>query len=268
MRSGLNPLTFLRAAGAPLKALGFIRRHRSLWWLAALPFLVNLALFVLLFWLGYSYLDQWVQGLIPGGEGWWWQALTYLLIVLLVLALLAMGVYLFAVVGAIISAPFLELLTAKAEGLVKGVPRGAPQIDTGLARGIWRVIRQSLMRLIMFLAVMLPLLLLNLIPGLGGLIYSGLAWLVTSFFLALEFMDYPLDRRGLGLGQKIAYVRGMGLGWLGFGGAVLLMGLVPIVNFALLSLAAVGGTLLYLQKPLPAPPRRGTHPPVRRLPAE
>lgn len=44
----------------------------------------------------------------------------------------------------------------------------------------------------------------------------------------------------------------MGLGWLGFGSAVLVIGLVPVVNFALLPLAAMGGTLLYLERPLSA----------------
>lgn len=249
----LHPLTFVHAAGAPLTAVGFIGRHRNLWWLAALPFLVNLALFGLLFWLSYTYLGQWVQGLLPGGQGWWWQALTYLLLVLLVLALLALEVYLFAVVGRIVCEPFLELLTRRTERLARNMPPGAPTVDSGLLRDVLRVIRQSLMRLLLFLAVMLPLLLINLIPGLGGLVYSALAWLVTSFFLALEFMDYPLDRRGLRLRDKMAYVRGMGLGWLGFGSAVLVIGLVPVINFTLLPLAAVGGTLLYLERPL-APP--------------
>ncbi len=262
--SKLNPLTFFAAAGAPLRAFGFIRRQRGLWWLALLPFLINLALFSFLIWLGYTYLGAWLEGLLPAGSGWWWQALAYLLMVLLALALLALGVYLFAVVGAIVAAPFLEMLTVKTERLAPGMPPGAPPMDSGIMRDIWRVIKQSLMRLALFGLIMLPLLLLNLIPGLGGLIYSGLAWLVTSFFLALEFIDYPLDRRGLSLGQKMAYVRSMGWGWLGFGSAVLVMGLVPVLNFALLSLAAVGGTLLYLQKPLP--PKSGTPPPDPPLP--
>ena len=107
------------------------------------------------------------------------------------------------------------------------------------------------MRLLIYLAVMLPLLLINLIPGLGGAVYAVAAWLVTAYFLALEFLDYPLDRRGLSLKEKSRYVRSLGLGWLGFGSAVLVIGLVPVVNFTLLPLAAMGGTLVYLERPLP-----------------
>ena len=102
-----------------------------------------------------------------------------------------------------------------------------------------------------YLAVMLPLLLINFIPGVGAAVYAVLAWLFTAYFLALEFMDYPLDRRGLSLGAKVAATCGA-WGWAGWaiGSAVLVMGLVPVVNFALLPLAAMGGTLLYLERPL------------------
>lgn len=251
MKSSVNPLAFVRAFGAPLRALGFLWDHKRLWPLAAAPFFLNLVLFVLAFWLSYTYLGDWVRGLLSGDGGWWWAALLYLLLVLMVLALLVVQIYFFAVVGSMLSAPFLELLTRRTETLVPGMPPGAPWAESGLAREVWRVLRQSLMRLLIYLAVMLPLLLLTFIPGVGGVVYAGLAWLFTAYFLALEFMDYPLDRRGLSLKEKSRYVRGMGLGWLGFGSAVLVLGLVPVVNFALLPLAAVGGTLLYLERPLP-----------------
>jgi len=251
MKPSANPLTFIRAAGAPLRALGLIWRHKRLWPLAAAPFFLNLALFAIAFWLSYQYLGQWVRGLLPGGEGWWWAALMYFLLVLLVLALLALEIYLFAVVGRVVAEPFLELLTRRAEALAAGAPPGAAWSDSGLLRDVLRVLRQGLLRLAIYLGVMLPLLLLNFIPGLGGAVYAVLAWLVTAYFLALEFLDYPLDRRGLSFKEKSRYVRSLGLGWLGFGSAVLLIGLVPVVNFTLLPLAAVGGTLLYLERPLP-----------------
>ncbi|BEQ15694.1 EI24 domain-containing protein [Desulfoferula mesophila] len=252
MRASANPLTFLRAFWSPLRGLRLLWDHKRLWPLAAAPFLLNLILFGLAFWLSYAYLGDWVRGLLPGGEGWWWAALLYVALVLLVLALLGAQIYLFAVVGRVVAEPFLEILTRRTEALAQGMPAGAPWSDAGLLRDMLRVLRQSLKRLVIYLGVMLPLLLVNLVPGVGAILYAVLAWLFTAYFLALEFMDYPLDRRGLSLQQKSRYVRGMGLGWLGFGSAVLVIGLVPVVNFALLPLAAMGGTLLYLERPLSA----------------
>ena len=93
---------------------------------------------------------------------------------------------------------------------------------------------------------------------------AGLAFLVTCFFLAVDFLDYPLERRGLSLRAKLAFVGRMGLTGIGFGATVLAMGIVPLLNLALLPLAAVGGTLLFWDRAHdeshPAAPENRTRP--------
>ncbi len=245
--AGLLPRGPIAGLIAPLKALGFVLSHPRLWWLTLTPFLINLGLFALFFWLTYTRFDTWVRSLLPVGEGWWWQLLLYLLIVLVVLLLLIVEVYLFAVLGRIVAAPFLELLTRRVETLA-GPTVGQP-LEIGFFQSVWRVVVQESKRVLIYLCVMTPLLLLNLIPGLGNLLCVALAWLVTSFFLAGEFLDYPLERRGYSLSAKMRYTRSLGLTGLSFGASVFIMGLVPILNLALLPLAAVGGTLLFLERP-------------------
>ncbi|MFH1036162.1 MAG: EI24 domain-containing protein [Pseudomonadota bacterium] len=243
---------------APFKGWTFLWSHRGLLPLAVAPFLINLLLFALLLWLGFSHLAPWVRSLLPLEQGWWWVLIYYLLAVLLGLFLLAAQVYLFAVVGGVIASPFLEALTRRVEALAApGAPGGWSQ--AGVLSELARVAGQALKRLLLYAAVMLALLALNLLPVLGSLLYAVLALLATCVFLALEFLDYPLDRRGLSLGQKLGYLRGLGARGLGFGAAVCLLGLAPLINLMLLPLAAVGGTLLYLDSPLPdsppSPPR-------------
>jgi len=230
---------------APLWALGFLWRRPRMWWLAAAPLLVNLGLFAFFFWLGYRYFGTWLEGLVPAGEGWWWQVLLYLALFLAALLLLVVMAYLFSVLGRVLAAPFLELLTQQVEREVLGtVPQG-PAFWIGLLR----MIRQEALKLFCYLVLMGLLLVLNLLPLVGGMLYSLLALLVTGFFLALDFLDYPLERRGLGLGDKLRYTRRLGLTALAFGSGVFLLVLVPLLNLALLPLAAVGGTLLYLDHP-------------------
>lgn len=230
---------------APVRALSFLARRPRLWWLAAAPFAINLALFVLFFWFSYQRFDSWVRTILPSGGGWWWETLFYLLLVLVVLLLLAVEVYVFAVVGRVIAAPFLELLTQRVERdrLGDGAPPGP-----GLWEGAWRVLVQELKKLILFLGLMAVLFTLNLIPGLGSLLFSVLAWLVTCLFMAAEFLDWPLERRRRSLGEKLAFVLRLRLTGVAFGSAVLALGLVPVLNLALLPLAAVGGTLLFLER--------------------
>lgn len=244
---GLLPRGPIAGVVAPLKALGFVAAHPRLWWLTFTPFIINLGLFILFFWLTYTRFDAWVRSLLPVGEGWWWQALLYLLIVLLVLLLLIVEVYLFAVLGRIVAAPFLELLTRKVETLAR--PDAPQPPDIGFWQSIGRVAMQESKRVVIYLCVILPLLILNFLPGLGSLLYAVLAWLVTSFFLASEFLDYPLERRGYSLGAKLRYTRSLGLTGIGFGAAVFVMGMVPVLNLALLPLSAVGGTLIFLERP-------------------
>jgi CysZ protein len=243
----LLPRGPLGGLAAPLKALGFLVSRPRLWWLAFTPFLINLGLFILFFWFTYTRFDAWVRSFLPVGEGWWWQLLLYLLMVVLVLLLLIIEVYLFAVLGRIVAAPFLEILTRKVESLARPEMEAPPEM--AFWQSIWRVVIQETKRVLIYLAVMAVLLILNLIPGLGSLLYAALAWLVTSFFLAGEFLDYPLERRGYSLGAKMRYTKSLGLTGIGFGASVFIMGLVPVLNLALLPLAAVGGTLLFLERP-------------------
>ncbi len=245
--AGLLPRGPIAGLVAPLKALSFLASRPRLWWLALTPFLINLGLFLLFFWFTYTRFDAWVRSLLPVGEGWWWQSLLYLLMIVLILLLLILEVYLFAVVGRIVAAPFLEILTRKVESIAR--PEAEQPPEMAFWHSTWRVMLQESKRVLIYLAVMIPLLIFNFIPGLGNLLYAALAWLVTSFFLAGEFLDYPLERRGYSLGAKMRYTKSLGLTGIGFGASVFIMGLVPILNLALLPLAAVGGTLLFLERP-------------------
>jgi len=250
---GLLPAGARGGLLAPLKAGSFLRGHPRLLPLALAPFLVNLGLFALLIWLGYSRFGAWVRAFLPLDQGWWWVLLYYLLAALVALNLLALQVFLFAVVGGVIAAPFLEVLTRRVEALAVA---SAPQswAEVGWLAEILRVAGQAFKRLALYAGVMLCLLALNLLPVLGSLLYAVLALAATCCFLALEFLDYPLDRRDLTFRQKLGYLRGLGLRGFCFGAAVCLIGMAPLVNLLLLPLAAVGGTLLYLESPLPAKP--------------
>jgi len=236
---------------APWAAFLFILRHPRLWWLCLAPLLVNLGLFLLFFWFSFSRFSSWLDTILPSGQGWWWQALAYLLLVLAVLLLMAMQVLLFAVLGRIIAAPFLEQLTRRGEKLADpSITWDEPNFWSGLGR----MLIQESKKLILYFLLVGVLLLLNLVPGLGPALYGALIWLVTCFFLATEFLDYPLERRGLSLRGKLVYVKELKLSGLAFGAAVFILGVVPLLNLAMLPLAALGGTLVYLDNRPPSPP--------------
>ena len=263
----MQPQIGVTGFAAPLRAMGFLLARPRLWPLALAPFLVNLVLFALFFWFSFSRFQSWLEAFLPQGDQWWRQILFYLLVVLVTLLLLVIMVYVFAMAGRVLAAPFLEILTQRVEGEFNA--RGA--VETGFLHSIGRALLQESKKFGLFALLMLVLMLFNLIPGLGSVIYACLAFVAASFFLASDFLDYPLERRGLSLMQKLSYVRRLGFTGLSFGASCLVLGMIPLLNLALLPLAAVGGVLLYLSHPLengrPGAASSGkTHPPAPPLP--
>jgi CysZ protein len=98
-----------------------------------------------------------------------------------------------------------------------------------------------------FIIRALPLLLLFLIPGLNLL--APLLWLIfSSWMLALEYLDYPMSANGLlfnDIRQQLGQQR---MTTLAFGGGILLLTVIPVINFFIMPIAVAGATALYVDK--------------------
>ncbi|MBF0527065.1 MAG: EI24 domain-containing protein, partial [Deltaproteobacteria bacterium] len=95
-----------------------------------------------------------------------------------------------------------------------------------------------------FVAIMLALLVINLVPVIGSVIYMLVGGLVTLFFISLQFFDYALSRRGLSLSAKIRLVLDHYLVAAGFSLGVFLVLMIPFIGLVVIPVAVVGGTLL------------------------
>lgn len=130
------------------------------------------------------------------------------------------------------------------------------------ARGTVHSIGHTLLRLVtqlLGIAVLLPL---NLIPGAGSVAWAiaGSAW--SMFCLAIEHLSNPMARHFYPFGQVVTVLRRRLTLALGFGAALYVMLWVPVLNFFLMPVAVVAGTLLFrglraanaLGPPPPGPP--------------
>ena len=223
-----------------------------------MPLVLNILLFGLFLLAGIYGFDSWMHDIFPKSDSWWWAWLYYLIWIIFILFIMLSQVLFFTVVGRILAAPFLEALTKRVEQEVLGGQTGF--VEMSIMRSILRTLRQECLRMLVYLVIMGGLLFLHLVPGLGSLAYSVLTTMITCFFLASEFLDYPMERRGLRLRDKLRQTLSLGLsGWL-FGASLFIMAMIPIVNLAFLPAAAVGGTLLYLDRLNPT----GGPPPLNR----
>jgi len=249
----------------PRGALYLIARP-SLWYLAAVPVLISVVLFVsfavLCFFLMDPLLDRlqelpapvhpssaldWI-GYAPAAAlhwgathapRWLWQA------VLWVLFFLVMWLTFITLVN-IVAGPWNEALSARIEDLLAGTDRAPPDDLSQNLRDLARGIRHSLIRLCIFWTVYLPLLILSLIPtGVTELLFLvvGIPW--SSFFVALEFADIPESRRRRGLWDKFRTVWAHRAPMMGFGVASFFLLMIPLVNLLTVPVAVTGMTLLY-----------------------
>ena len=172
--------------------------------------------------------------------------LPVLLAGLVVLTLLGLLVaYLDQLADAI--TPFADRWDESTRSLVRiehqlgAVPAGA---DAPWWRSFPRASLESALLLALTLACTAPLLLLGLFPVLGQTVVPVLQALVAGFFLAVELLAIPLERRGLHLAGRLRWVwrhRGQTLG---FGITALVLFLVPLMNVLAMPGAVVGATLL------------------------
>ncbi len=234
-----------------------LRGEPSLWPWAALPLLLNLTAFGLAIWAFVANLDGIAapleRALDPGEPaevwGWIWAGPLLVLAFLarwFLLAVLGVAIYfLFTVLGGVVAAPFLDVLSERVEQIVTGA---SPRADSTLAdfvRGALRSIVEEGKRAAFFLSVQLGILLFGLIPGVQPI--AALASLgFTSLFLPLDYTAYALDRRRVPFRLRRRWIFGHAPEMLGFGGFGVVLFFVPGLSFLCLPWLVTSGTLLAL----------------------
>ncbi len=226
--------------GLRLIRLPGIRGH------AIAPFVINGLIFLATFTAGLIWLPDWVSGQIDAlGGGWHW--LEWLLWPLLALLALAGAALLSLLLAGLLAIPFSPPLAAAVLERLEGRAAGdAP------ATGLVGTLRNEIGKLIHAARLALPLVLLSLIPVVQ--VVAGPLWLLFgAWSLALEFTDYAFEHKGIAPDEgrrRLRLRRGLALG---FGGMVLLVSLVPVVNLATIPAAVAGATALVSREGLAGP---------------
>jgi CysZ protein len=156
---------------------------------------------------------------------------------------LLVGYFAFTLVGNLIAAPFNEVLTARI--LARS---GTADPDAPPRRLTWRgagaSVADELRQLWYVASRALPALLLFLIPGLN--LAAPLVWfLVGSWLLALEYLEYPLTETGSTFADERRLLRGDALATLAFGAGVAALMLIPVANLAAIPASVAGACLLW-----------------------
>jgi CysZ protein len=208
------------------------------------PLLVNVLLFGGLIWWAFSWVDATSQYLINQLPGWlhW---LSYLVVPVFVLTSLVLIFYGFSMLANLIAAPFNGLLAEAVEGYLTGRP-----IDGGWAqvlRDILPSLLSEIRKLLYFALRAVPLLLLLLIPGIN--VVASVLWvLFSAWMMAVQYLDYPMANHSLFFKEQRARLRRRPLLAWSFGGPVMLITMIPLVNFFVMPAAVAGATLIWVRE--------------------
>ena len=230
---------------APWQGARFMMKHPRLWTLALIPIVINTIVFTIFFWVTLKYFSGWLDTLLPQSQEWYWIVLTYLLMVLVSIVLLLAIVFTFTVTANILASPFNDSLSVQTELMTRGGADVPFSIKLALKEA-GRTIKEEVKKAVFYLLVVALLLLLNLLPLVGSVVYSILFSLFTIFWLGLSFLDYALARKGYRLGDKLKYVRRNARPVFGYGLGVFVGLFIPVFNLVFIPMAVVGGTLLYV----------------------
>jgi CysZ protein len=194
----------------------------------------------------------------PTGEGWLATVARYLHSALgwvLAIAIFLIGVIAVALTSSVVAAPFNDALSEAVER-IQGSKSASSLTLMGVLRDLRRTLVLECAKLSLYLVVMVPLFVLSLtVPVAGPAIYAVVAFYFTTIYFALDYVDWPASRRGLGLRKRIGLLAHHFGAMLGFGIGVWLFMYIPLLNLLFMPGAVAGGTLLFLDL---TPQRQGS----------
>ncbi|MFC7583074.1 EI24 domain-containing protein [Nonomuraea antimicrobica] len=143
----------------------------------------------------------------------------------------------FTAVTLAIGEPFYEKLSAAVDAL-------EDEHEQPWWRTLPRSIRDSLVTLFYVLLFTIPLFFLGFIPVVGQTVVPVLGAAVSGFFLTVELTTLSMERRGMARKERFALLRANKASALGFGVAVFVLFLVPLVSVIAMPAAVAGAALL------------------------
>jgi CysZ protein len=227
---------FFVGVGMLLRGFGIVFRTPRLLPLGALPALITSGLLLTLVIVLATTAPDVVAWATPFADGWDPTARELLrdgIGVALVVALIAVGLLLFAAVTLAIGAPFYEQIAKRVEDVQEQAATSWWTDTTDNAK----VVGTSAL-------LAIPLFLIDLVPVLGDVAGPVLGICVNAWLFGLELTVVPLARRGLPLAarrQLLGRRRAMAFG---FALPAYLLCLVPLAAIVVMPAATAGGTLL------------------------
>jgi CysZ protein len=214
-----------------------------------IPLTINTLLFIAAIWLGFSYIGQWIDMLIPALPEWlafldW--LISGLLYVLFGLICILLVFFTFSMLANVVAAPFNDLLCTAVAKKIGGENIFPNAEHQSFVQSIVPSVMHEIRKLGYFVAWSIPFVILLIIPGIN-IIGAVLWFLFTAWMLNYEYMEYPMSQANLDFQQQKAQLKSQKFLSLSFGSIISAATMIPFVNFLVMPVAVAGATALWIE---------------------
>lgn len=211
-----------------------------------IPLVINTTIFIALIGVTLHQFSEWIDAII----NWLPDFLAFLRWVIwpfVVTLLLTVVMYTFSIIANLIASPFNGLLAEKTEELLTGkeVP-GFESVGQALM-SFPKAISREISKLLYYLPLALLVLIASFVPFIN--IAAPVFWFVLSaWMMAIQYCDYPMDVHQVRFNDMKKTLREQRLTSSGFGAAVMVGTMIPVVNLIIMPAAVCGATAYWVDE--------------------
>jgi len=212
----------------------------------AFPVLINAVIFIAGFVLLWTYrigLIEWIYKPYPD-DNTWQLILWYFIAIFLFGGIILVAYFLFTPIGCLLASPFNDSLAGKTEQLLSP---DEPQEEIPLSAGkFMKTVGKEIAKVILVSVVMTLTFLLNLLPVIGTILFLLCTATLGAFVIALQYLDYPMDRHDFSLLEVAKTITGNLSLCLGFGLGAMLLLMIPFLNLICIPVCVIAATSLFV----------------------
>ena len=222
------------ASGIRLLAQPGIKRF------VVVPVLINILVFSGMIYLGAQQFTHFMDWILPPDV--WYSVIRPILWPLFAIAAVLIGFFTFSMVANMIASPFNSLLAQRVEEHLTGEKLNAK----GQALSMMASIRNEIRKITYALSRAIPILILFLIPVVN--VAAPVIWfLFGAWMMTIQYADFTMANHHLAFDEQRRRLKTRKLASFGFGAAVTLMTLVPILNFFAMPSAVAGASKMWVE---------------------
>lgn len=236
---------FVAGLTAPLHALRYVLRRPGLWKYSLYSGALAAAIFVGLAALAVTFGDNLLGTLWSRPDATAWLVLWWVAVLALTLVGMAAALGATLVLVGILLGPFMDALSARVEAAILGAAPSSQSTWGQAARDQASGIVHPLLTLALYVTLLPFVFALGFVPLVGALLAAGLGFGLSASMLALEFTDQTPSRRRFRWREKLAQFREQRGAYLGLGAGLAALLCVPVLDFFLVPIAVVAGTMLF-----------------------